>query len=734
MSEFPDQCIPETKKDKTWGIKCVRYGISLLDYRDKANGKDSRLYKSYNGERTTESIAYITKTHGVESRAKFVSYKVSRTKQDLLEGEWLRRPLSATVTTVNIQAKSDKMEQMDLLVGAMLAKDELKTLKEVAGVDVMQGVQVPQDEEDPIWQKASPKDKQEEIMQVIINEAIPSLRLKSKFSDCFRDARIVAKCFGKIEINQDGDVDFIKIDPRDAIYEEIENDDFLEKSTIKGARRWMPIHEVLMKYTLSDVDRKKIEQCRDYPGTAYNDSRYRFKPMNNQCMVEVVHLEWKSSKPSYYKIMPKTPNQLEYDSETPNITKEIPPEIYEKYKTKYDRGVENGEFEIQVKYEEDLWEGTSLGRMVFADIRRKPFQLRRHDAPAYIMDSSYVGCLFNTTDGVRISLQELMENFNLQYDICEFAIMKELNRVKGRILGFDLAALPKNKTVTKIIQEMTDDGIITLNSMAAGNVGGRNLDLKQLIQEADMGFSSSFPQYLQLQNQILANLDRITGINEFRESGGPASATLGTAQQGLQNSRTITEPLFYRMQEFVEKCMTRIVAATKVSYAFYKSEKGEQILGTDMFQYMKVTQELGYRDYAVHIEDGAKYNRLRDKMENWMEYGLNSKQISMADAAKFELAETTAEAKNILEEGFARIEALAMQSQQQQQQAQAQMQQQQAEQARQAALENREDIQAQELTKIQAQTQGQIEIDNNKATHKIVENRDKTQNNLLEGK
>lgn len=728
---FPDQCIPETKKTKEFGILCVKYGLSLLDYRDKTTGKDSRLWHSFNGERTPESTDYITKTHGVESRAKFVSYKVSRTKQDLLEGEWLRRPLSATITTVNIQAKVDKMEQMDLLVGAMLSKNELQTLKDVAGVDVMEGVQVPQDEDDPVWQKSSPKDKQEEIMQVIVNEAIPNLRLKSKFSDCFRHARVVAKCFAKIEINEKGKVDFITIDSRDTIYEEIENDDFLEKSTIKGARQWMPIHEVLMKYTLSETDRKKLENCRDQPGSAYNDSRYRFKPMNNQCMVEVVHVEWKSSKPSYYKIMPKTPNQLEYDPEIETITKEIPPEIYEKNKAKYDRGEANGEFTIEVKYEEDLREGTSLGRMVFVDVRRKPFQMRRHDAPAYIMDSSYIGCLFNTSDGVRISLQELMENFNLQFDICEYQIMKELNRAKGRILAFDLAAMPKNKTLVKLVQEMTDDGVITLNSMAAGNVGGRNLDLKQLIQEADLGFSSSFPQLIQLQNQILANLDRITGINEFREGAAPASSTLGNAQQGLQNSRTITEPLFFRMQEFVEKCMTRIVAASKISYAFYNQEEGEQILGTNMYQYMKITQELGYRDYAVHIEDGAKYNQLRNKMDQWMEYGINSKQITMADAAKFELAETTIEAKNILEQGFAKLQEINAQMAQQQQKADAEANEKNLQMNLQISRENREDTQNSRIDEIEAKINGQMAIDNNKAGHKIVENRDKSINQSI---
>lgn len=728
---FPDQCVPQIEKTPAWAKLCVDYGISLLNYQDRDRVTVNRLYRSYNGIRTPESVKWLTETYGKEARAKFVSYKVGRAKQYLLEGEWLRRPLNATVETVNIQAKSEKMQHMDFMTGAMLAKDEIQTLQNVAGVDPMEGAPIPQSEDDPIWAKMSPKDKQEDIMQVIINEQIKQLQLVKKFGDLFKDARIVAKCFAKVEINEKGDVDLRRIDPRDAIYEEIDGDDFLQQSVVKGDRQTMPLHEVLTRFTLTVEDRKKIEAVRQAPNNYLGDNRYRIRMINQQLMVDVIHVEWKSVKPTYYKIMPKTPMQLEWDSETDVIEKVIPPEIYEKNKAKYDRGVENGEFKIEIKYDEDLWEGTYIGGIVYHDLRRKPFQMRRHDSPAYILDSSYIGCLFGTTDGIRISLQQLIENFDLQFDICEYQIMKELNRAKGKILGYDLAATPKGKTVEKIMQEALDDGFVTYNSQAAGNLSGRNLDLKNMLQELDIGFSDSFPQLLQLQNQILATLDRITGINEFREGAGPISATVTNAQQGLQNSRTITEPLFFAMQIFVEMVMTRIVEATKISWAFYKLDKGEQILGTEKFKYMQVTRDLGYRDYGVHIEDGGKYARLREKMESWLEFGLNSKQVSMADAVRFELAESTVEAEAIFVDSFNRLQQIQMQAQQEEQQSQAAMQQQQQQTQMQIAKENREDQQEFELQKITAETQGQIAIDNNKITGKLVENQHKAENDLL---
>ena len=93
-SNFPSQTIPQIDKDQktekgiNWGKRCVDYGISLLDYQDRERNTVSRLYQSYNGIRLPESIKWITQTYGTEARAKFVSYKVGRSKQYLLYRDW----------------------------------------------------------------------------------------------------------------------------------------------------------------------------------------------------------------------------------------------------------------------------------------------------------------------------------------------------------------------------------------------------------------------------------------------------------------------------------------------------------------------------------------------------------------------------------------------------------------------------------------------------------------------
>jgi len=720
----PLQNVPESEKTEEWGIKNVKYGLSILDSREENEKSYTSLYNSYNGTRTKESELWITKSHGKESRAPFYSYKVGRGKQYLLEGEFLGRPLGATVNTINRTAMVDKMAQRDLVYGSVYAKKEIEKIKEVIGIDVMNGVKIPDSvEELKNW---SPKDLQEDIMQVMLNEQMKALNVHFKLSEEFRHVRITSECWNRVDLDKNGKVFYKVFDVRDAIYEEIIGDDFLEKTPIAGGREWVPFHEVITRFDLTKDEADKIKGNSDFP----NDRRVRFT--NSQRQVDVVHVEWKSVRAHYYKIMPKTPAQLSYDSETKEIVKEIPADIYEKNKAKYNKGVNKGEFKIEIRYTEDLWEGTSIGRVVFKNIKRKENQQRSVDNPAYVISYSYGGALFGTTSGKRISLQALIEKFEVQFDITEYLIMKELVKAKGKAISYDLAAIPKDKSLSKVIQEFIDDGFVTYNSMATGNMGGRNADLSNMFKEFDLGFSQSFPQLLTLQNQIIASLDRITGINEMREGSIPASSTVSNAQQGLKNSRTITEPLFYQMQLHTQKTLKRIVNATKISWAFYQLEQGEQILGTDKYNYL-VTKEIANRDYGIYIDDGNRYAKLKDKLDRYMEYGINSKQVSMVDALRYELAESTVAAEKALEDGFERLEKLTQQSAQEQMKANAEMQQQKLETQLQISRENREDIQTHDINKIAAQTEGQIAIDNNKMKGKMVENQIESENKIITG-
>ena len=730
---LPNIACLETEKTPDWCKGFLFYARNLLTTYDWRRQQMTSLYQSYNGVKTAAHNGLWEKTYGKQNKAKYIAYRAGRTKLNLLHGEWIKRPLAATVETINIDAISDKMRQMDFMMGAMLAKPALEDLRDKAGVDVMEGAQIPNSEEDPIWAKYSPKDKCEDIMQLILNEKIKKLNLIQKFGEQFLDVCITSSCFGKIEIDEKGNVDYMKIDPRDAIYQEIENDYFLEKSPLKGCRQKMPVYQLLSRYDFTEAEKNTLQ---DMQATWYDNwsTRQWMGTMNGQeLLVDVIHIEWKAMKPRYYKIAPKTFNQLEWSSETEKVTIEISPKQYELNRKAFDKDVENGKYVIETKWEEDLWEGTMIGGVIFKNMRRKPFQMRRHDSPAYILDSSYIGINVGTVDGLRISVQKVIENFDNLFDITMYQIMKELAKFKGKVIMYDRAALPKKRTLKEIAYDMANDSFIDVDSSASGNFANRNLSGMELFKEFDLGLSQSVQQLLALKDQILMTMDRLTGINETREGSIQASATVTNSQQAIENSRTQTAPIYYAMELYTEQVLIRIAEASKISYAFYKQDEGEQILGSEKFKYMQITQEIGFRDYGVYIQSGGRYNEIKSKMRSMMEFSINAQQITPLEVLKFEMSETFVEAKQIFEDAYVRVQENAMRQQEADAQNQQAMQEKLLAEQRAMHEEQLAETRSLILDKIGAETEGQIAIDDNKSKNKMFNDQHQAENKILQG-
>jgi len=730
---LPDIAVPETEKTPDWCKGFLFYARNLLTTYDWRRQQMTSLYQSYNGVKNASHNGLWEKTYGKQNKAKYIAYRAGRTKLNLLHGEWIKRPLAATVETINIDAISEKMRQMDFMMGAMLAKPALEDLRDKAGVDVMEGAQIPSSEEDPIWQQYSPKDKCEDIMQIIVDEKIKKLNLIQKFGDQFLDVCITSSCYGKIEIDEKGNVDYIKIDPRDAIYQEIENDYFLEKSPLKGCRQKMPVYQLLNRYEFTEAEKNMLQDMQNTWFDNWSTRQWMGTMNGQQLLVDVIHIEWKAMKPRYYKIAPKTPNQLEWSSETEKVTIEISPKQYELNRKAFEKDVENGKYVIETKWEEDLWEGTMIGGVIFKNMRRKPFQMRRHDYPAYILDSSYIGINVGTVDGLRISVQKVIENFDNLFDITMYQIMKELAKFKGKVIMYDRAALPKKRTLKEIAYDMANDSFIDVDSSASGNFANRNLSGMELFKEFDLGLSQSVQQLLALKDQILMTMDRLTGINETREGSIQASATVTNSQQAIENSRTQTAPIYYAMELFTEQVLIRIAEASKISYAFYKQDEGEQILGSEKFKYMQVGVDIGFRDYGVYLQSGGRYNEIKAKMRSMMEFSINAQQITPLEVLKFEMSETFVEAKQIFEDAYVRVQENAIRQQQADAQNQQAMQQQMLQQQQAMHEQQLQETRALMLEKIGAETEGQIAIDDNKSGNKMINDQHNAENKFLQG-
>lgn len=512
MAQFPNQLIPESKKDEKWCKEHIYYADELYNSRARRLKEINRNYSKYNGLVQDKEIKYITDKYGNTSRAEFKTYKLGKTKIDLILGEWLLQPLSQTVATTNKSAISKKMKNALRIKAVMKVRKELDYLKNNLGVDVMNGMEIPKDDDPNLEEKINPKTKNELIMQSLLKDYVKREDLKEEYYKNVSDVAICGECFGKNEILVDGKVVYRRIDPRYAIFEELDGDTFRERSPIKGEVRPMSVHQIITNYysDLKDKDRELLENLSKNPNSeAVLNSGFKYKKYNNAVEIDVTTVEWFSVRPEYIKISPNPKNEKD------PYKKSLTPEYYEKNENKIKKDVKDKKYEIKKTYKTDLWEATRIGNSIFTRCRRKPYQFRNQN---HIGDtkSSYTGLGFNSHTGSTISLQELLDEISFLYDVAWFQITRELNKNKGKVLIYDGGALPLRKSITDVMRNITKDGLLIVNSAADQNRGQRDIDING-IREVDLGLSQSFVTMVNLLDKLEQTADKITGLNENRQ-------------------------------------------------------------------------------------------------------------------------------------------------------------------------------------------------------------------------
>lgn len=720
--EFPAQDVSETiKKTENWQQGHFRYAEDLLNQNQARIGKFTKLYNTYNGIVNPKSVDYLTNTYGRKNRAKYKSYRLSKTKIDLVNNEWLTRPLNSTVVTTNILSKTAKLDQYETVLGAAHSKEAIEKLRGV-GVDPLDGMAIPDPNDESFWSTMSFKDKNESVMQVLINSAIVDMELKEKFNKNFQDVLITGMCFGQNIVTPDGDDNYITIDPRDAIYVEIDRDTFLAKSPIMGHREAMTLHDALRKFSWTEAERQRLREMAKTVANDVNDSSYRgrYHYIGRELTIDVIHIEWLSVRPTYYKVSPLTESQKRVNPEDTKYRIELDTEEYEKNKDWYDRQVKKGVFEIEAKYQQELWEGWQIGHEIYKDVRRKPFTMRREDAPGDVFSFSYTGMLANTVNGYRVSLQELMQDFSDAFDIVMYQQMREIGKIKGKAIVYDSAALPRGESIKTVLYQLANDNFVNVNTSASGNFSNKDIANALGIKEVDLGLSQSFSSLVELGRELRRMLDEISGINDDRAGQTAASSTATNATNNITNSRIITEGWFYLTSMFCEKVFTKIAQQRKIIFGLYKPEKGRIILGDEKFGFMQITRDLAYCDYGVKFVDGGREMDIRRRIFGLAEASLNAKELRYQDVMEMEMTETLADARAVLQKAWKEIRSVAQQAQAQGENVQMQMNAQNLQAQAEMAAADREDRQLDEKDNIILKGKVQMQVDDNKMGKQLV--------------
>lgn len=677
---LPRQDVSEAEKirnDYAWYKQYIDHVVIRHAQTSKQRiDLSNRMDNEYNGLVDDARFIQYNNTYGADKTnlAKYIDYRLCRSNLDLFVGEELESPINGTVYTTNPEAHVQQLEHVSAIVGLHVAKPVLDNLKKNTGVNIFDGMEPPEVPQDKtIFETLAPKSKNEMIMQLILNRQIPDMGLKLKFSENVADVTMISECFGKTDIDADGNPKYRTILPKNAIFEESERDPFLENTPYIGEVRSMFVHDILREFKLTKEEADKLES---YAGLESIDGSYRnnYEMINGQLCAFVYSIEWKGFESTYIKTTKKDDGEV--------IEAIISPEYYEANVDKIKYEVEKGRYKIDVKYKTVLYQADRIGHEIYKNlgkVKNTPFSMSK---PAWT-EFHYTGLLFNTRNGVRVSIKQLTEHIDRCYNEVMWQIRRELAKAKGKVMVYDLSLLPKNgkKTSTpkQIMYDATNDGIIYINTSADGNASGRDAMNATGFTSIDMGVSNTVSILIPLKDNLERMADRITGIDPSRRGNIKASATVANTDTSIAKSTTTTAALTYFFYQYKERVIRRVLDMTKISWGILKPEKGEMILGTEGMQYLKATHDIAFDDYGYTLADSRKEQNIREIVRSYFQQSINAGTGRIQDAIEFETAETMTEALAVIKKGWQEVRKAqaedAKAAQEQQAQLQIQLQQ-----------------------------------------------------------
>ena len=640
------------------------YAVSQWHAKDERIKRIGKLYDSHNGvadERETEAV---TKSTGKESKTKYVKYRLGRTKLKQLHGEFLEISLTPTITTTNRDAINTKMTKYKNLLGLSIGKPFIEKTREL-GYNVFPGMKIPDRSDKEAWNANNFKLTNELVMQNIIDDKMTTQRLKSIFYQNFIDLTITSEVYGKVERNINGIDTYRYIPVKFALYEEAIFDPFMEKSPYMGEVRPLFFTEIATnkEFNLTKEQLKVLEQV----GRTYvEDPRNRdIRNDRGRNLINVYTCQWKGIELVRVKISPVDGSDVPY-------MRIISDEYYDKNKRQIERDVQQGKYAIEKYEREILWEASRLGKDVYTKAKKATNIIQKmNENNKYNVDYDYCGMLFCTVDGIRVSVQEVIYELEKIYDDIRFHINRELKKLKGNLAYFDEAFTPKGKKFTDVIHSITEDGMIRFNSSAEGNTSGVDSESNKVgVGAINLGQNQNLTVLLNQAMDIERVMDRVTGMNDNRQGVSRPTTTATANVNSIDASRSMTYDLFYFMQDYIERTLTKLCEKTKTNITFNGEDQRQFIMDDGDIMYMMTTKNLIEDNYGATITDGRKEKDILTKIEGLFPQEINAGNIRTKDVAKFWMESSFAAAIRVLDNAHAEMDKIRQQEIGQKQEAQ----------------------------------------------------------------
>jgi hypothetical protein len=452
------------------------------------------------------------------------------------------------------------------------------------------------------------------------------------------------------------------------------------------------------EFDLDDTDRKLL---KDLASSGNSNEAKGNQNSGGMGLINTYTIQWKGLEPVYCKISSAESSEEPY-------MRIISEEYYKKNQKQIEKQVANDEFIVEKYLREILWTATRIHTGIYTKAKKEKNLIQRlNENNKYNVDFDYSGMLLSTVDGIRVSVQEIIKELEKIYDAIRFQINRELKKIKGTMVAFDEAFIPVGKNINDIIHSITEDGMVRFNSSAEGNVSGTELDSNKVgVSAINLGQNQNLLVLLQQAIDIERVMDRVTGMNEGRQGLQKATTTATANVNNIEASRSMTYDLFYFMQEFIERTLTKLAEKTKINKTYIGADQRQFIFDEGEEMFMISTKELDWDNYGITITDGKKEKDILNKMEMLFPQEINAGNLRSGDAGKFWMESSFASALRVLDNAHEQLANIRQQEMRVKQESAIKNMEQQSQQI----VEEREDNQSHDIDMETLRTEGKKEV------------------------
>jgi hypothetical protein len=677
VASFPNQNIPDGKKDKEWHKQAVEvitnrslnqtYNVNYVAMNEAVN-----FFQSLN---VGEEFKFLQQSEDGETLpAQWMHLNRIQPKLKIVLGEFMEKGYDISVKAINKEAVSRRLKEKDRLLVEMRLDPYAKGLEQSLGLPMTSAEQLPEDEEDlDDYIKLTYKETSEFVMESALKWLSKRFNWDYTRFAMFRDILIMGKCFGKVEI-VNGLPQVRRIDPRLMIYDTNATDDFLSDATYFGEVRYMSLAEAAEQYGLTKEEIEEVSSDKNSPKVSglstgigkdallsRDNQIIYYKQDGGEMRVLVVTAYWQDTK-SY--------NHKESKDNYGNTHIK---------KVKDTEEAKDGQ-EI-IKKRVKIWrKGTIIGGKILKDWGEMEDQARDVDNISETYPP-YVACLPYYLNGTTLSLTQLLMPLQNFKNITAYNLQVAMARAGASGVTIDVSQIPEGMHVDQVIKYLKVVGVQLIDSKKDGVGSSFNQ-----FQKYDMTISDSIVRYIDIMDRIDREMDAVTGINEARQGMVQnSSQAVGVTQSALFQSNLATSSLFRLFQSFASKALNQQARLVKI--AWVGKEKFAPIIGDTGVDFLEMDIELDLNDYGVFVEEVPP---LIDDINVFREFimaALQSGKLDFGDAMdlmlekdvkiavrRFKKVTAKKEKEQMIQEQQMQEQQLAAQQQMAEQQAQVQQQ------------------------------------------------------------